>query len=581
MSKANKAGPATAPPKPPRRLNPRALVVLVAVPVVAVPVLIGLRVYQGRKSMPSYLDAAQQALDKGDASVALSYVNNYLQGEPKNVDALELRGRILTDFARDLPTVQEAIRVQTQILALDPNRMEAWKRLIELNLKAGLYRAAQAAAQEYLKHGADDAEAHRLMARALEGVGYFGDTKALDGDPADPKAPSAIAEYEKAERLKPGDVDGGYRLAELYVSRSKDPVRAVGVMDTMLATNPKSVTARLNRFRFFVRHPELAAKSSEATKAQEAFKAEAAKAQAAGKAQVKVFSLAKYELGEALKLAPGDADAGMLAAEEAVGQGETTDARRYLAQISPPPKDELRLNLIKGMIEFKEQRPDEAIQSWRAGLVQTGGSNKELHWRLARVLIGLNRIDQARQHMAQYRRLAGGKEPDVEYRYLESLINLRAGRVKEALAELEAIRDKVPARSPLTASQQLIALGDAYAASRDEAKAIDTYTQAANAGGAGRSRGWPWPGFTRLPTGRPTRSRRWRRAWRRSPATRPCWSRWPRRCGSASSTSRRTAATGRSSARGSARPSRSRPTHRRWRCCGPTPWLTPASSTPP
>ena len=107
------------------------------------------------------------------------------------------------------------------------------------------------------------------MARALEGVGYLGDTTALDGDPdTNPKAPSAIAEFEKAEKLKPGDIDGGSRLAELYLTRGKEPARAVEVMDKMLEANPKSVAARLARFRFFLRHPELAAKSTEAAKAE-------------------------------------------------------------------------------------------------------------------------------------------------------------------------------------------------------------------------------------------------------------------------------------------------------------------------
>ena len=187
------------------------------------------------------------------------------------------------------------------------------------------------------------------MARALEGVGYLGDTKALDGDPNDPKAPSAISEFEKAEKLKPGDVDGGSRLAEIYVMRGKDPARAVAVMDKVLEANPKSVAARLARHRFFLRHPELVPKSTEAAGANEA-----------------KVGLAERELAEALKLAPGDADARMFAAEDAVQRGDTTGARDHLAAIEPPSKDELRMNLIKGMIEFKEQRPDEAIQSWRA-----------------------------------------------------------------------------------------------------------------------------------------------------------------------------------------------------------------------
>ncbi len=482
MSKANKAGYAAPPLPASRRLNLRALIFLMVVPAVGIPAFLAVKHFQNRRSMPSHLDAAQQAFDKGRVDIALSYVNAYLQGNPQSIAALELKGRILGDAARDFQTVQEAIRIQTQILALDPARMDSRRRLIELNLKVGQYRAAQAAAKDYVypesetgRRGVDDAEAHRLMARALEGVGYLGDPKALDGDPAKPEAPSAISEFEKAEKLKPGDVDGGFRLAEIYMTRGKEPARAVEVMDKVLQSNPKSVTARLARFRFFLRHPELASKSTEAAKAK--------------------AGLAEHELAEAMKLAPGDADARMLAAEDAVQRGDTTAARAHLAAIEPPAKDELRMNLIKGMIEFKEQRPDEAIQSWRAGLIQTGGTNAELHWRLARVLIGLNRLPEARQHMQQYRRLVGGKEPNAEYRYLDALIGLRAGRIKEALAELEETRDRLSPRSPLTAAQQLITLGDAYAANHDEARAVDTYTQAADLPGSGAQ---PWLAIARL-----------------------------------------------------------------------------------
>ena len=148
MSKATKAGHTAPPLKAPRRLNLRALILLTAVPVVGIPAFFAVKHFQNRRSMPSYLDAARQASDKGQVDIALSYVNAYLQGNPKSVDALELKGRILGDAARDYPTVQEAIRIQTQVLALDPARMDTRKRLIELNLKAGHFRAAAGGLQE-------------------------------------------------------------------------------------------------------------------------------------------------------------------------------------------------------------------------------------------------------------------------------------------------------------------------------------------------------------------------------------------------------------------------------------------------
>ncbi len=491
MSKANKAGTATVPRKGPpagptsRRFNFRGAIILLAVVLLAVPAFFVMKAVSGRTSQASYLSEARRAFDDGRADMAYTYVGTYLRSNPDNVEALELQGRILSDLIRDYHGLEEAIRVYTRILSLDPSKMEARKRLVELNLRGGpqLARAAQGAAEAYLKGGADDAEAHRLMARALEGVGRLGDVAALDGrsDPRTGKSPpyNAIAEYEKAESLKPGDVEGGYRLAVLYLSRGREPARAVAVMDKMLETNPKSVAARLARLQFFKEHPELADDSAEAAKAKEAQK-----------------TLADYQLDEALKIAPGDANARMLAAENAARRGDTAAARDHLARIDPPPKDDLRLKLIRGVIEFREQRPDEGIQSWRTGLIQTGGSSADLTWRLAEVLINLGRFAEARPLMAQYRRLSGGTEPNVESRYLEALMNLRTGHVKEALTALAAMRDKIPPdRTLLTPAQHLITLGDAYAASRDETRAIDTYSEAARTAGA---RAQPWMSIARI-----------------------------------------------------------------------------------
>src|SRR5262249_21229245 len=159
----------------------------------------------------------------------------------KDVEALDIKGKALAQVARSGPAIEEAIRVHTQILAEDPKRMEAQKRLAELHLKVGQFRAAESAARKYLAKRTDDAEAHRLMAKALAGVGYLGDTKALDGHaieidkttgkPVDVyDEVNAIKEFEKAEALQPGDIDGGSQLAEIYLMRGKDPARAVEVM---------------------------------------------------------------------------------------------------------------------------------------------------------------------------------------------------------------------------------------------------------------------------------------------------------------------------------------------------------------
>ena len=223
------------------------------------------------QSLSSYLAEAKQALDDEAARHGLHLRHaTTSRGDPKNLEALEIKGRVLADGRRDYRGLEEAIRVQTQILALDPDAdggAEAADRAQPEGRPAT--RAAQAAAEEYLKRGADDAEAHRLMARALEGVGYLGDVAALDGDP-DPDDGQADIAPQRHRRVREGrGAPAGRRRRRLPARRAlpvpgKEPARAVEVMDKMLEANPKSVPARLARLRFFLRHPELAGKSAEA-----------------------------------------------------------------------------------------------------------------------------------------------------------------------------------------------------------------------------------------------------------------------------------------------------------------------------
>jgi len=461
VSKANKAGrtPATASPGVPsgptsRRLNVRALIILAVVVLVVVPGFFALKAIQGHAGQAGYVAQAKRAMDEGRPDMALSFVNEYLRRNPEDLEALELKGKVLEQTARGGAGVEEAIRVQGQILAIDPERLDARRRSVELNLRIGNYRAAETAAAEYLARGPKDAAAHRLMAQAFEGVAFRGDESYWA---------RAVAEYEEARKLDPGDINAATRLAYLYREKSKDPARARAVMDRVLAANPKSVQARLARFRFDL---------SEA---------------GGGRADA-----ALAELDEAIKLAPGDAEARILAAELATQRADPATARRHLAAIDPAPKDDLRIKLVTGLIEFLEQKPDDAIQSWRSGLVQTGGTNAELTWRLARVMLGMGRVRDAEPLMARYRQLAGGSEPPYEYRFLVALAKLRTGSTKEGIAELEAIRDKVGREY---AAQVLVALGGAYEVDRDEAKALEAYRRASNLPGSGAQ---PWTSMARV-----------------------------------------------------------------------------------
>lgn len=437
-----------------KRLNVRALSLLVVVALVVIPGFFFLVWMQGRASRPLYLVEAKKAADEERYNEALRQVNAYLKDNTADLEALGLKAKILDHVARDGTGLEEAIRVQNQILSLDPKRQDARKRLIELNLRIGQFRAAQAVAEEYLKANGD-AEAHRLMGHALEGVGNLGDSASLD---------RAIEEYEIAEKMKPGDIGGGLRLAMLYRSKGKDPKRAAQVMDSVLEHNPKSPVARLARFQFIMSDQDASDR----------------------------LARAMAEIDEALKVAPGNAEARLIAAEHAVQRGKTAEARQHLAAINPPPKNELQIKFVTGLIELQEQHDDAAIETWRSGLIQTNGSDADLTWKLARLLLDRGRIHDAEPLIAQYRRLIGGNEPSAEYRFLDAIKLTKTGRPADAIKELEAIRDKI---NRDLVGQHLFVLGTAYESTRDETKAMDAYRRATLRADSGSA---PWLAIARI-----------------------------------------------------------------------------------
>ncbi len=229
------------------------------------------------------------------------------------------------------------------------------KRLAGLYLRSSQFRPAELTAREYLRLDGDDAEGHRLLAGALEGAGRLGDAKALE---------SALAEYEAAEAKDPGDIAAAERLAALHRDKFGDPAGAARVLDAMLRHNPDSARARLARSRFF-------AESGDA-------------------------DAALAEDDAAIRIAPGDVDARLAAAEIAARRDDPGAARLHLAAIRPPRPDDVRVKIIEGLIELDERKTDEAIRDWRAGLVLSGGSDAELTWRLAHVLIQLGQVREAR-----------------------------------------------------------------------------------------------------------------------------------------------------------------------------------------
>jgi tetratricopeptide (TPR) repeat protein len=454
-SNSNRKGRRSSGPTREVRVNRKALALVVLAGVLVVPAILGIKFLQDRAGRSALLVEARKQRDAAKRpDLALGYFNRYLELAPDDLEAIDQRAALLAETAREPGALNAAIQAHVVLLSKStsgPSQGLARKRLAELHLRSYQFRAAEEAAREYLRFRADDPEGHRLLARAMEGSGRLGDARALEG---------AVLEYEAAEALQPGDVASAERLAVLYFDKFSDRAKAIRVLDALLKHNPSSTQARLARARFFAESGDLQASSA--------------------------------EIEAAIRLKPGDVDARLAAAEAATRRSDPAAARLHLAAIQPARPDDIRIKIVEGLIELNEQKTEEAIKDWRAGLILAGGSDLELTWRLSHILIQLGRVREAEPLLSQYRRLAGGDEPPPPYRYLVGLAFLKSGRTAEAINELEAIRYKLEKGLE---GQLYLAMGQAFETSREPARALDAYAKATNSIGAGPA---AWLALARL-----------------------------------------------------------------------------------
>ncbi len=429
-----------------RRLNARAAIVLGALVLVLVAVIFLVSYLPHIGGSKVLLTQAQAVLKSDQPDLALKFLNTYLEQAPHDLQALEMRSKLLADMAHNGAQVNAAIAAAEFLVRLNPEgpgRQETRRRLVEMSLRKEQfgevedYQTIAARARDLIerdaKAGTSDARDHRLLARALLGLAKVDAAKWL---------PQAVEQFEKAAKLDPGDVVGATALATLYRDRLKQPAKADAVLDALLKANPKP-EARLARYFQYAR---------------------------AGRRQK-----ALAELSQAIKAAPENLEVRLVAADDALKHDDTATARRHLDAIpEATAATDVRARLLRGMLELRENHADDAIANWRRALELTSGNDPELTLRLAEVLLQLGRMEAAFPLMDQYLRINGGKKTP-SYRFLEATRDIKSNQPAQAIAILENIRDEMPESSR---AQVFLALGQCYELTGNPAKAIEAYREA-------------------------------------------------------------------------------------------------------
>lgn len=414
--------------------------------------------YQDHHQQSALLVQARQLLERKppEPNLALSYLNRYLELNPRDLNVLDLKSKVLFELIRNYDQASQAIRVHEQVVLSDRmpkgkdglrhlERPDARRRLVRLNLLVSKLQTAHTFARDLVGSDTRTAEDYRLLGSALMAMGANGvvtlkstadsastdsaETKDTGAEKSEKDTwEEAIKAYEEAQRRDPANTETARSLAYLYHSQRKDPKKALEVLDALLKNvqgEDEQVLARLVRYEYFASSDDKADK-------------------------------ADAELKEALKLRPRDPNVLLQVAMNALRANRVEEARKYIDSIPPDQRSSERLRGVEGEIAVRQNKIDEAIQDWREGLKLTGGTSDALTWRLAYVLLRLGRPAEAKPLIDQYHRLTDRAQPTPKAVFLDGLLLLKQNNPKDAIEILEPIRLKAESVS----SNQNAALGD-------------------------------------------------------------------------------------------------------------------------
>ena len=203
---------------------------------------------------------------------------------------------------------------------------------------------------------------------------------------------AAAAMYEQAQAMDPKDVAGATQMAALYHFGLHDPAKAVATLEGLIRQVP-TVPSFLAMAEF------------RGAMAQEHL--------SAGRQEKALEELAASDavLAKALAAAPKDLNVRVAAATAELRKKDTKKAREHLEAVDEADRSDYRYRLTEGILGLQENRADEAIESWSRGLMLTGGSDSQLSFRLAYILLALGKVDEAEPLIDQFRRLVGGATP--------------------------------------------------------------------------------------------------------------------------------------------------------------------------
>lgn len=396
-----------------KRINIKALGILLAIGAVAAASTHVLHGYQVRTNAGILLAQANRAEERGKFDTAANYLSRYLALVPEDVDARAKYALSIADprVANSPKALMRAFLVLSRAVQLAPERNDVRRRLIDVAMNPRLQRFADAAA--HLDKLPLDGDLLSLRARCCEETGSYAEAR---------------NDYRQAIAATPSELENYQRLADLLrtkadvVRRKKTSTTAEETVDDMVAladktimqmveANPRNADAYLIRARY---RQKTAAPNVDPEQLR---------------AQV------EPDLREAQRLAP-DTVTVILAIAELERQRKNAAAARDVLRrgIQQHPRE---WSLVQALsrVEVLDEKLDAAVSVLRDGL-KVMPDQLDLLWNYAHLLIHKKQDEEAARAVARLRK-AGMPRPEMDY--LQARIDFNHERWLKAQRTLEQV----------------------------------------------------------------------------------------------------------------------------------------------
>lgn len=354
---------------------------------------------QARRIPDALRRQADRSADAGKTDAAISYLRQYLEFEPTDVEAHVRLIELVRTRAATGRGLNELVFLYDKVLRLDPDRDDTRRQALAHCLKVGRFSDAAAHADALLKKSPDDGALWQQLGTAQLGLNQVADAR-KSFESAVAKAPTVMLNYQ--------------RLAQVIWKNQSDVAGARATLDRMVAAVPLEPQAYLVRAKFETYAAEDDDRSNRAVNLDPACR----------------------DLRRVLELDPENAEASLLLAEILQKGRDIPAAHAILRDAAALYPRELKLVRALAWLELIRGNVPAALAALEDGLKHTP-DGFDLLVPLADLLV--QQGDTARTADI-LRRLEAKRLPPSQVTYLKARLAMRQEKWAEATEHLEKLR---------------------------------------------------------------------------------------------------------------------------------------------